>query len=113
MAQMYVWHLKVVGEVEYDHFRAMAVVAATEDQALYKVARSKYWSHDSKAPFQEQIENVLQVGLPTSVEEYLQYEMCGFDESDDMIRRTHWTIENLGATHIPRPCIIVADFLHG
>ena len=114
MTQLYLWKLERKGDVDYDQFRGMVVCASSDDLALFYIARSGRWSTDTDRSLADKVSDILEVGLPTSVEEYLAYEMSGFDETDDMFPRTHWTAECIGTAGPGiEPGIILSDMRHG
>lgn len=110
MNQLY--KLERTDEVEPDEYRGMVVCAHSADDALFKVARSGRGI--DTLPFEEQIDDILWAGLPTEVEEYLRYEMLGWDETQQARDRKHWKATLIG-TAAPdiEPGIIVSDYLHG
>lgn len=114
MSQLYLWKLTRKGDVDYDQFRGMVVCASSEDLALHHIAREGRWSTDTDRSLADKVSDILEVGLPTSVEEYLAYEMSGFDETDEMFPRAHWTVQCIGIVMTGiTPGIILSDMRHG
>jgi hypothetical protein len=106
------YKLERTDEPDYDQFRGMVVCATSEEQALFTVARSERWRADST--FEENMSNILDVGLPTTVEEYLQYELLGWDEEDLPDPRAHWKATVIGVPVADvEPGIIMKNFLQG
>ncbi|MNK82405.1 hypothetical protein D3C87_1021770 [compost metagenome] len=112
--ELALWKIARNGIVEYDEYRAMIVCASSEDMALFHIARDGRWSNDTDETLVEKIINLLEVGLPTTVEEYLVYEMSGFDETDEPLPRAHWIATRIGTpTPGTEPGIILSDFKAG
>lgn len=112
--ELSLWKLERKGPVEHDEYRGMVVCASSEELALFHIAREAHWSTDTDESLAEKVEGILEVGLPTSVEEYLAYEMIGFDHPDEFIPRAHWTATRIGTpTPGTEPGIILSDFKAG
>ncbi|MCY1433558.1 hypothetical protein D9M71_495890 [compost metagenome] len=114
MSQLYLWKLTNKSDVDYDQYRGMVVCASSEDLALFHIAREGKWSTDTDQSLSDKVEKLLEYGLPTSVEEFLAYEMSGFDETDVLLPRAHWSAVCIGTPEPgTEPGIILSDFKAG
>lgn len=111
MTAMNLWLLERLIPAAHDEYAGFVVCAATEEDALFKAARIGRWSDDPSEPLIEKVENLLHCGLPTTVEEYLEYSSQGFDETDYIIPRVHWKATVLGGAEPTVPFgIVLSDF---